>query len=37
MDKQDRNEVMNMREKLRDEKNLQTKTNALLVAIRSYK
>jgi site-specific DNA-methyltransferase (adenine-specific) len=37
MDKQDRNEVMNMLEKLRDEKNLQTKTNALLVAIRSYK
>lgn len=37
MEIDERNEVMDMLEKLRDEKDLQTKTNALLVTIRSYK
>lgn len=37
MEVDERNEVMDMLENLRDEKNLETKTNALLVTIRSYK
>jgi len=36
-EKEDRNEVMTFLEKLRDENNLETKTNALLHVIRSHK
>jgi len=36
-EKEEREEVMNILEKLRDENNLETKTNALMHIIRSYK